>query len=125
MGSLNISSLTGSLGSLTGNLGNLSGLAGSLGGLTNIGSLFGGGGDLVSGTQVAAGFTNTVNRKTVDAAVTRILGSAKIPSPTFEYPSLASINDKLDISQAKNFLANLKLPSSTSSLFGSGQNLFG
>ena len=125
LGSLNISSLTGSLGSLTGNLGNLSGLAGSLGGLTNIGSLFGGGGDLVSGTQVAAGFTNTVNRKTVDAAVTRILGSAKIPSPTFEYPSLASINDKLDISQAKNFLANLKLPSSTSSLFGSGQNLFG
>lgn len=78
---------------------------GSIKQLTN---LFSGSGDLVSGTQIAAGFSNTVNRKTVDAAVTRILGNSKIPVPNFEYPSAASIAERLDITQAQTILNNLK-----------------
>jgi hypothetical protein len=59
---------------------------------------------LVSPTKIAAGFSNTVNRQTVDAAVARILGNAKIPTPTFEYPSLGSINLAADIRYAQNKL---------------------
>lgn len=59
---------------------------------------------LVSPTKIAAGFSNTVNRQTVDAAVQRILGNAKIPVPTFEYPSLGSINLAADIQYAQNKL---------------------
>jgi hypothetical protein len=99
-------------GQLAGQLGNLQGQLGNLGSLTNIGSLralFGGsGGDLVSGTSVAAGFNNTVNRATVDAAFARTLGSAKIPLPVFQYPSLTAIAPRLDIQQAQNFLKNLQ-----------------
>jgi hypothetical protein len=85
----------------------ISGLLGNLGGLANIGALgavFGGGGDLVSGTAVAGGFNNTVNRKTVDAAFNRIVGSRKVPTPIFEYPNPASLFDRLDITQAMNVL---------------------
>lgn len=99
LNNLNLGSIPG-----IGNLGSLS----SLGNLTNIGSLgsiFGGGGDLVSGTQVAGGFNNTVNRKTVDAAFTRILGSSKIPTPTYEYPGISAAASRLDISQAQSILA--------------------
>lgn len=99
LSSLNLGSIPG-----IGNLGSLS----SLGSLTNIGSLgsvFGGGGDLVSGTQVAGGFNNTVNRKTVDAAFTRILGSSKIPTPVYEYPGATAAASRLDINQAQNILA--------------------
>ena len=99
--------------------GQLSGVLGNFGGLANLGSLgslFGGGGDLVSGTQVAAGFSNTVNRTTVDAAFGRILGSTKVPLPNFTYPSLPSIASRLDISLAQNFLKDIR--SSSSSVFG-------
>ena len=82
--------------------------SGSLANLKSLGNLFGGSGDLVSGTQIAAGFNNTVNRKTVDAAVARIFGSSKISVPTFEYPSLSSISEKLDIAQAQSILQGLK-----------------
>jgi hypothetical protein len=103
--------LTGQLGNLQGQLGNLQGQLGNLGNLTNIGSLgnlFGGGGDLVSGTSVAAGFNNTVNRATVDAAFARVVGSAKVPLPVFQYPSLSALGPRLDIQQAQNFLKNLQ-----------------
>jgi hypothetical protein len=103
----NLNTLTAGLsGQLTGALGGLN--LGSLGGLGPVAGMFGGGGDLVSGTKVAAGFTNTVNRKTVDAAVVRVLGNDKIPVPQFEFPSLASIGDKLDISLANNFLNGIR-----------------
>jgi hypothetical protein len=99
----NLNTLTAGLsGQLTGELGGLN--LGALGGLGPVAGLFGGGGDLVSGTKLAAGFTNTVNRKTVDAAVVRVLGNDKIPAPQFDFPSLASFGDKLDISLANNFL---------------------
>ena len=115
--------ITGQLGELSGaltaQLGSLTGALGSLGNFANlgsIGSLFGGGGDLVSGTQVAGGFNNTVNRATVDAAFARVVGSDKIPLPIFQYPSLAALAPRLDIQQAQNFLRSL--PSSTSPIFG-------
>ncbi len=106
------------LGSL-GSLGSLSSAFGSLGSFASIGAvgdLFGGGGDLVSGTKVAAGFSNTVNRATVDAAWVRVAGSSKIPVPVFQYPSLASLAPRLDIQQAQNFLRSQL--SSVSGTFG-------
>jgi hypothetical protein len=84
----------GDLSSLTslGNFGSLSSLPG-LGSLGDLGGLFGGGGDsLVSSTQVAAGYSNTVNRATVDTAFVKILGNPKIPTPKFDYPSKNSIS---------------------------------
>ena len=76
--------------------------------MTQLTNLFSGSGELVSGTQVAAGFNNTVNRKTVDAAVTRILGNSKIPSPGFEYPSPAVLAERLDIAQAQKTLQDIR-----------------
>jgi hypothetical protein len=99
--------LTAQLGSLQGQLGGLRTSLTGLGNFANLGaasSLFGGGGDLVSGTRVAAGFNNTVNRATVDAAFARIVGSAKVPLPTFQYPSLAALGPRLDVQQALGFL---------------------
>ena len=109
-----VGALTGQLsGALAGQFGalsnQLSGALGSFGSFANIGAvadLFGGGGDLVSGTAVAGGFNNTVNRATVDAAFARIVGSPKVPLPTFQYPSLAALAPRLDIAQAQNFLQN-------------------
>ena len=63
---------------------------------------------LVSATKVAAGFSNTVNRQTVDAAVQRILGNAKIPTPSFEFPSELTKGINADIAQAQKKLSELK-----------------
>jgi hypothetical protein len=116
-----LGALSGQLtGALTGQLGALSGqltgaLTGVLGNFGAVAGLFGGGGDLVSGTAVAGGFNNTVNRATVDAAFARIVGSDKVPLPTFQYPSLASLAPRLDIQQAQNFLRNSFAQASSSS----------
>jgi hypothetical protein len=61
---------------------------------------------LVSATKVAAGFSNTVNRQTVDAAMTRILGNAKIPTPKFEFPSASSTASSTDIAYAQQQLSS-------------------
>lgn len=113
--------LTGLQGQLTGALTGLQGqltgaLTGALGNFSSIAGLFGGGGDLVSGTQVAGGFNNTVNRATLDAAFARIIGNGKVPLPVFQYPSLATLAPRLDIQQAQNFLRNLS---------GDSRNTFG
>ena len=105
-GQFNVSQLSNLFGgsglsNLFGGLGNFGGLA-NLGG---IGEVFGGGGDLVSGTVVAGGYNNTVNRSTVDAAFKRILGSNKIPVPDYDYPSSTNIQTRLDIQQAQNILS--------------------
>jgi hypothetical protein len=73
-------------------------------------SLIAQGDSLVSNVQKAAGFANTVNRASVDTAVTKILGSAKIPVPSFgaDLPSSASIGAALDISKAQAALKNLQ-----------------
>jgi hypothetical protein len=103
------SSLTEGLGSL-GDFSSLSNL-GDLGGLGALGGIFGGGGDdLVSGTKVAAGYSNTVNRATLDVAMTKIIGSTKVPTPLFDFPSINSIslNASADITAAANILQNIK-----------------
>jgi hypothetical protein len=61
--------------------------------------------NMVAGVQPAAGFTNTVDRSTVDAAVTRVIGSPLITPPVYELPSLGSLGTIADISSAKNILA--------------------
>jgi hypothetical protein len=68
------------------------------------------GDSLVSNVQKAAGFANTVNRASVDTAFTKILGSSKIPVPSFgaDLPSSASIGAALDISKAQAALKNLQ-----------------
>jgi hypothetical protein len=109
----NLGSLTGELSAGLGSLGDLSSLSslGDLGGLGSLGGLFGGGGDgLVSSTQVAAGYSNTVNRATLDVAMTKIIGSDKVPTPIFDFPSVNSIslNASADITAAANILQNLK-----------------
>ena len=56
---------------------------------------------LVAGVQAAAGYEGTVDRKVLDNAVSKVLGSDKIPQPEFTVPDLG----KLDIAQAKAYLA--------------------
>jgi len=111
----------GSLGSLAGSLGSLGGLFGGLGSLGAIGGLFGGGDGLTSATQVAAGYSNTVNRATVDVAMTKIIGSSKVPPLIYDFPSAYSIslNASSDITAATNILQNLK--SQGVSLLNQGQ----
>lgn len=60
---------------------------------------------LVSGVQKGAAFTNTVNRKTVDAAVDRVIGSDLIKAPSYELPSATSLGQSADIAKAKALLA--------------------
>jgi hypothetical protein len=73
-------------------------------------SLLGQADSLVASVQKAAGFANTVNRATVDTAFTKILGSAKIPVPSFgaDLPGSASIGAALDISKARDVLQGLQ-----------------
>jgi hypothetical protein len=77
---------------------------------SQVNSLIAQGQGLVAGVEKAAGFANTVNRATVDTAFTKILGSAKIPVPSFgaDLPDSASIGAALDISKAQAALKNLQ-----------------
>jgi hypothetical protein len=81
------------------------------------------GDSLVSNVQKAAGFANTVNRASVDTAFTKILGSAKIPVPSFgaDVPNSASIGAALDISKAQAVLKNLQ--GQGTALLGQAQGL--
>jgi hypothetical protein len=116
-GDLTTSNFKGLLGDIPNNVTNLSNLGnlGNLGSLANLDSnLFGddSGGDLISGTVVAGGFKGTVDRKTVDAAFTRILGSKKIGSPTYGAEGTATTpspaeEDYLDFEQAEAYLNDL------------------
>ena len=79
------------------------------------------GDSLVASVQKAAGFTNTVNRASVDVATTKIFGSAKIPTPSFGVPDSASIAAALDISKAQSALQNLQGQGAT--LLGQAQGV--
>jgi hypothetical protein len=121
---------TGALNNLTGaipNLGNFSslsrltdllgsGASGILGGVSD---------SLVASTKPAGGFSNTVNRATVDVATAKIFGSSKIPTPSFGYPDPSSptVAAILDISAAQEKLKGLQ--SGASSLLGTVQNAIG
>jgi len=101
-----INSITGLLGG-GGALSSLSSL-GSIPGVGAVLGAFGGGGGLSGQTKQAAGFSNTVNRATVDVAVAKILGSNKIPTPIYEYPSIKSQAAATNITQAQNVLSGLQ-----------------
>jgi len=119
--------VTGALGNLTtlasGALGTVTGQASALlGSLNSTMDIFGkmssfsvdfsifSSDSLVSPTKVAAGYSNTVNRSVVDAAVTRVIGDAKVPVPQFEYPSPGALNVGADINFALNALKSLTSP---------------
>ena len=76
---------------------------------------------LVADVKKAAAFTNTVDRASVDVAFTKILGSAKIPTPNFGTPDSASIAAALDISKAQAALKNLQGQGAT--LLGQAQGV--
>jgi hypothetical protein len=98
LGNLNgLAGQLGNLGGLAGQLGNLgslassfSGAAGIVGGVVGIVSgLFGGrGGSIYAGVRRPQGVSNTVNRDTVNASVSAIIGNAKISTPSFSPQSL-------------------------------------
>jgi hypothetical protein len=68
------------------------------------------GDSLVASVQKAAGFSNTVNRASVDVAMTKIFGSNKIPVPSLgsNLPDSASIKAALDIGKAETVLKDLQ-----------------
>jgi hypothetical protein len=92
-------------GSGTGGLTSLTSLA-DIPGLGSIAGAFMGGGGLAGQTKQAAGFSNTVNRSTLDAAVVKILGSNKIPNPIYALPTARSQAAATNIAQAQSFLSN-------------------
>jgi len=97
-----------SLGGIFGGGSSLSSLS-TLGSIPGLGSVIGafmGGGGLAGQTKQAAGFSNTVNRSTVDAAVVKILGSNKIPTPIYTLPTVRSQAAATNIAQAQSFLSN-------------------
>ena len=101
-----IDAVNGQISNVTDKLNSLSNLS-----LDSLSNIFGGGaGDLVAKVQTAAGFTNTTNRGTLDVAFVKILGSSKIPVPSFEAPSAnsLSLSSIADISSAATILQNLK-----------------
>ena len=67
-----------------------------------------GGGGLAGQTKQAAGFSNTVNRSTLDAAVVKILGNSKIPTPIYTVSTAKSQAASTNITQANNVLAGLQ-----------------
>jgi cell division septum initiation protein DivIVA len=71
-------------------------------------SLLGQADSLVASVQKAAGFTNTINRASVDVAMTKVFGSAKISVPNFGVPDSASIGAALDIGKAQAVLKDLQ-----------------
>jgi hypothetical protein len=71
-------------------------------------SLLGQADSLVASVQKAAGFTNTINRASVDVAMTKVFGSGKISVPNFGIPDSASIGAALDIGKAQAALQGLQ-----------------
>ena len=122
-----LSSQLPNLNTLTNNLGNYSGLMNNLGAMGSFASAFGGGGggespgSLVSNEQPAPAYNRTVNRSTVDIAVSKILGNKKIPTPKFGLDSDSSLGASADILFAQNNLKRLGVFSTDPStqVFGS------
>lgn len=154
LGGVNLSSFSSLSGTATGALNSLTGAAGalktatasltdlskgipdlskfgSLSKLTDLlgakatGILSGAKDSLVAAVQPAAGFSNTVNRATVDVATAKIFGSNKIPTPSFGYPdpSSPSVAAILDISKAQSMLKDLQ--GGANKLLGSVQSAVG
>ena len=102
-----LKSLGGIFGGSGGALSSLSALD-SIPGLGSVVGAFMGGGGLAGPTKQAAGFSNTVNRSTLDAAVVKILGNSKIPTPIYTVSTAKSQAASTNITQANNVLAGLQ-----------------
>ena len=102
-----LKSLGGIFGGSGGSLSSLTSLA-NIPGLGSVVGAFMGGGGLAGPTKQAAGFSNTVNRSTLDAAVVKILGNSKIPTPIYTVPTAKSQAASTNITQANNVLAGLQ-----------------
>lgn len=59
---------------------------------------------LVSSVKSAAGFTNTINRATLDTAVNKIIGTPSITPPKFTMPN--SLSDLTDLKHAQSMLSS-------------------
>lgn len=70
---------------------------------------------LVSDKQAGAGFSGTVSRASLDAAVSRVIGNPKIPTPGFGVPGPDAQNS-VDIAQAQSILKSLGQNTSFNSL---------
>lgn len=101
-----LSSATGQAQELLASLGGNLDIFGKMGSFSIDFSLFSSD-SLVSATKVAAGYSNTVNRQTVDAAAQRILGDARIPTPIYEYPSPGALSLSGDIAYAQSKLKEI------------------
>ena len=119
LSNFNVGSLTASLPSVSGITSQLQGQAGALLGqlqgqtgalLGQFSALQAQGDSLVASVQKAAGFSNTVNRATVDVAMVKIFGSSKIPVPGLgaAVPNSASLAAALDIGAAQDKLKELQ-----------------
>jgi hypothetical protein len=99
----------GQLGAIQGQLGAIQGQLGAIPGQLSgqLTALQGQFGSLISGVKQGAGYVNTVNRATVDAAVTRIIGNAKVPTPNYTLPGSATALNNLDIKQAQTALTTV------------------
>jgi len=64
---------------------------------------------LVSGVRPSPGFTNTVNRSTIDASVIRVIGSPLITPPVYGLPSNKSLGVVADINAAQNILSTVSV----------------
>ena len=138
LSNLNVSSLTASLPSVAGITSQIQGQATALLGQAQgqaqallgqaqgqFSALQAQGDSLVASVQKAAGFSNTVNRATVDVAMVKIFGSSKIPVPGLgaAVPDSASLAAALDIGAAQDKLKELQ--GGASRLLGGVQNAVG
>jgi hypothetical protein len=124
---LSVSSLTANLPSVSGITGQIQGQATALVGQAQgqFSALQAQGDSLVASVQKAAGFSNTVNRASVDVAMVKIFGSSKIPVPGLgaTVPDSASLAAALDIGAAQDRLKALQ--GGASRLLGGVQTAIG
>jgi hypothetical protein len=91
--SLNLASAFGSLGNL-------------LGGLQIFGNLFGGNNIFTSNIELGIGYSDTVDRATVDVSSQNILGDPKIPQPIYGYPGDFWLRIIFDLVRANSKLSD-------------------
>ena len=63
---------------------------------------------VAAGSAPGAAFTKTVNRQTVDAATSKIIGSGKIPTPAFDGTSIDTVFNSNISGQAGSLLNGVK-----------------
>jgi len=78
----------------------------------------------VAGVIPAAGFEGTVDRSTVNAAFTKLVGSDKIPTPTFSPQAVSTASLENAAKQAKSLLST-SIPGGLTGLSSLGSNVPG